>query len=120
MLSKILENIVSKQMFNYFSRNGLFTKAQYAYRPRHSTSTALVHMTDQWLTYRATLLGIWMYIADRKIVGAVLFLAWMKSYLSDRTQQVFFSKTISCNDSARELLVPTSILKFHKELTIWC
>ncbi len=116
MLSKILEKIIFNQMLNYFSRNGLLSKAQHAYRPGHSTSTALVHMRDQWLTN----------IEDRKLVGAVLLdftaafdvidhsillaklkcygvlplaLAWIKSYLSGRSQQVFFNDCFS--DSRR-------------------
>ncbi len=116
VLSKILEKIIFNQMLNYFSSNGLLSKAQHAYRPGHSTSTALVHMRDQWLTN----------IEDRKLVGAVLLdftaafdvidhsillaklkcygvlplaLAWIKSYLSGRSQRVFFNGCFS--DSRR-------------------
>ena len=78
------------------------------YREGHSTSTALTQMTDDWLRE----------IDDTIIVGAVLFdfsaafyiidhslllekhmcygftlpaILWMKSYLSNRTQRVFFN-----------------------------
>ena len=112
VLSKMLEKITFKQMFNYFNSNGLLTNAQHAYRPGHSTSTALVHMTDKWLKS----------IDDRLLVGAVLLdftaafdvidhqilmaklkcygfsplsLAWIESYLSGRKQKVFFNGSYS-------------------------
>lgn len=96
-------------MSNYFNSNGLLTPAQHAYQPGHFTGSALVHMTDRWLTF----------MDERKLVGAVLLsftaaydvtdhftllkcysfspsaLTWVKSYLSDRTQQVFFNGSFS-------------------------
>lgn len=39
----------------------LLTNAQH-YRPGHSTSTALIHLTDEWLAC----------IKDKKLVGALL------------------------------------------------
>lgn len=49
LLSKILEGIVSRQMWEYMEKNDLITANQHAYRKNHSTTTALVDMTDQWL-----------------------------------------------------------------------
>ena len=48
-LSKILEGIVSRQMWEYMENNDLITANQHAYCKNHSTTTALVDITDQWL-----------------------------------------------------------------------
>lgn len=48
----ILEGIIFKHILNCFSRNGLLASAQHAYRPGHPISTALVHISDQWLSHR--------------------------------------------------------------------
>ena len=96
----------------YFTVNKLTTEFQHAYREGHSTSTALTQMTDDWL--RET--------DDKMIVGPVLLdfsaafdimdhrllvekcmcygftppaMIWIKSYLSNRTQRVFFNGSIS-------------------------
>jgi len=50
-LSKILEKITFKQILHYFRINGLLANAQHSYRPRHSTCTARIHMTDEWLSF---------------------------------------------------------------------
>ncbi len=42
--------ITFNHIWNYFSRNGWLSIAQYAYRPGLSTSTALAHMIDQWIS----------------------------------------------------------------------
>ena len=46
-LSKILEGIVSRQIWENMEKND--TANQHAYRKKHSTTTALVDVTDQWL-----------------------------------------------------------------------
>ena len=48
-LTKLLETIVFNQLQCYFTVNKLTTDFQHAYRERHSTSTALTQMTDNWL-----------------------------------------------------------------------
>ena len=86
---------------------------RHTYREGHSTSTALTQITDDdWLRE----------IYDKKIVGAVLLdfraafdiidhsmllekcmccgftppaILWIKSYLSNRTQRVFFNGSLS-------------------------
>lgn len=101
----------------YFNANQLFTSAQHAYRRGHSTSTALAHMTDEWLTS----------LDENKLVGAVLLdltaafdvidhcilfkklkyyrfsqiaLKWTRTYLSNRLQQVFFNGSLSNTKTA--------------------
>uniref|UniRef100_A0A8C7Z1Z2 ribonuclease H n=1 Tax=Oryzias sinensis TaxID=183150 RepID=A0A8C7Z1Z2_9TELE len=112
VLSKIFERLIFNQMLHYFISNDLFTSAQHAYRPGHSTNTALVHMVDQWLTH----------LDDKKYVGAVLLdftaafdvidhdillaklkcygfsqlsLSLIRNYLNGRTQKVLFNGSLS-------------------------
>ena len=96
----------------YFTVNKMTTYFQHPYREGHSTSTALAQKTDDWLRG----------IDDKMIVGAVLLdfsaafdiidhilllekrmcygftlpaIMWIKSYLSNKTQRVFFNGSIS-------------------------
>ncbi len=112
VLSKLMEKVVFDQISLYFSFNKLNSEFQHAYKKDHSTSTALMQMTDQWMSD-----------IDRKmIVVAVLLdfsaafdlidhnmllmklaaygfknltLNWMRSYLSIRTQTVYFNGSLS-------------------------
>jgi hypothetical protein len=87
------------------------TEFQHSYREGHSTSTALTQMTNEWLRE----------IENRIIVGSVLLdfsaafdiidhnlllekhmlwlstpaIMWIKSYLSNGTQRVFFNGSLS-------------------------
>ena len=49
VLSKILERIIFNQMLSYMSENKLLHPNHHAYRPGHSTTTALLQMHDTWL-----------------------------------------------------------------------
>ena len=88
----------------YFTVNKLTTHFQHAYREGHSTSIALTEITDDWLRE----------IDDKNIVGAAFDIIddslllekcvcygfpppamWIKSYLSNRTQRVFFNGSLS-------------------------
>ena len=104
--------MVFDQIQCYFTVKKLTTHFQHAYREGHSTSTALTQMRDGWLRE----------IDDKMIVGAVLLdfsagfdiidhslllekrmcygftppaILWIKSYLSNRTQRVFFNGSLS-------------------------
>lgn len=111
-LSKIFEKIVFNQIQHYFSENNLLTEFQHAYRKGFSTCTALTQMTDDWL----------QEIDNKKICGAVLLdftaafdvidhglllqkferygfkqsaLNWLNSYLTNRSQKVYFNGSFS-------------------------
>ena len=112
LFSKIMERCVYEQIQSYFSNNNLFTNFQHAYREKYSTATALEQMVDDW--YKA--------IEQRKIIGTVFLdfsaafdildhdllleklkyyrfshsaLLWIKSYLHDRHQTVYFNGSYS-------------------------
>ena len=102
-VSKIIEKIVSKQVYDYLNSNEILNKFQSGFRPLHSTVTALLDATNDW----------YLNIDDGQI-NAVLFLdlkkafdtvdhtillkklkhygldnsalKWFESYLSDRKQ----------------------------------
>ena len=103
--SKILEKVVVKQMVEYLRNNGLLDKLQSAYKPQHSTITALLNVTDD--IYEAlenselTFLVLLDYskafdCANHRLILAKLkaagfcneALSWINSYLTGRSQKV--------------------------------
>ena len=118
VLSKIMEKLVHSQVQEYFVKNKLFTDSQHAYRAGHSTSTALIQLTDEWLKS----------IDNSKVVGTVYLdysaafdvldhillveklkyyglnqsvLKWFVSYLSLRSQRVYVNGALSSNYSLK-------------------
>ena len=118
-----MEKILYVQIQEYFTSNGLTTKYQHAYRQGHSTSTALTQMTDDWLRE----------IDDSKVVAAVMLdfsaafdvidhellikkrisygftptaVTLIKSYLSSRTQRVYYNGILSQSSSHLTCGVP--------------
>ena len=105
-LSKILEKIVDQRLRDHLSSNNLYNSFQSAYRPFHSTETALLRISNDILleldSKRAVILVLLDLSAafdtiDHNILlrrlknvfgidGVVL--QWFKSYISDRTQTV--------------------------------
>ena len=105
-ISKIIEKIVLKQLFEYLNSHSLLSPNQSAYRPCHSTETALLKVTNDILLALdngdvsvLTLLDLSAAFdtVDHEILfnrlklhfgisGAVL--SWFQSYLSNRTQIV--------------------------------
>ena len=107
--SKIIEKIAAKQMKTYLIQNNLLDKFQSAYREQHSTTTALIEITDN--IYKSldnseiTILVLLDYskafdCANHKLILAKLksfgfnntALKWVNSYLSNRSQQVVTEK----------------------------
>ena len=114
-LSKIVERAVVRQFSAYASAAGLFPVRQSAYRPFHSTETAvlcshndLVRSIDSRQVAALVLLDLSAAFdtVDHSILLSVLSdrfsvtdtaLSWFRSYLSDRTQSFVFanSQTVS-------------------------
>uniref|UniRef100_A0A669BMF3 Reverse transcriptase domain-containing protein n=1 Tax=Oreochromis niloticus TaxID=8128 RepID=A0A669BMF3_ORENI len=102
-LSKILEKIVATQLLSHLTNNNLYEQFQSGFRPSHSTETALIKITNDFLMAADSgLLSILILLdlraAFNTISHSILLsrlasiglshtpLAWFKSYLSDRTQ----------------------------------
>ena len=103
--SKILEKLVAKQMIQYLKNTGYLDNLQSAYKQGHSTTTALLNVTDD--IYEAlenselTFLVLLDYskafdCANHRLIIAKLkaagfkneALSWVTSYLSGRSQKV--------------------------------
>lgn len=139
VLSKLMEKIVYLQIQQYFDCNGLYTKFQHAYRHNHSTCSALTHMTDDWLKA----------MDNSKMTGAVLLdfsaafdvidhslltgklecygfkpnaISFIRSYLSCRTQKVYYngswsnSKDLECGVPQGSCLGPLLYSIFTNDL----
>ncbi len=114
-LSKILEKVVSSQLYSFLEKNGICEEFQSGFRPYHSTETVLIRVTNDLLLssdrgyYLISLLVLLDLSAafdtiDHNILlnrlehfvgisGSAL--AWFKSYLSDRHQFVAVNEEVS-------------------------
>ncbi len=112
-LSKILEKVVSSQLYSFLEKNDICEDFQSGFRPYHSTETALIRVTNDLLLSSdrgcISLLVLLDLSAafdtiDHNILlnrlenfvgisGSVL--AWFKSYLSDRHQFVAVNDEVS-------------------------
>ena len=112
-LSKIIERTVLEQLLAYLNQHHLLCPSQSAYRPHHSTETALLKVTNDILlaldTGNVSLLTLLDLSAafdtiDHHILlrrlhqtygisGAAL--SWFSSYLKDRTQSVIIDSHTS-------------------------
>ena len=48
-LSKVLEKVIYKQMYDYFTNNLIFHPSLHGYRQHRSTQTALLQLYDRWV-----------------------------------------------------------------------
>ena len=46
--SKILEGVIRDQVYSHLQSHGLLSPCQSGFRPGHSTSTTLLHVTNKW------------------------------------------------------------------------
>ena len=49
--SKLIERIAHQLVYDYVVKNDLLNKAQFGFRPGHSTGAALGSIIDDWLQY---------------------------------------------------------------------
>ena len=107
IFSKILERVVHHQLYEYLESNKLLSPYQFGFRKNHSTSSAVVHLTD---TVRKSMdmgkLTGALFIDLRKAFDTVdhecltsklpnygidnTELKWFQDYLSNRSQIVSF------------------------------
>ncbi len=112
-LSKILEKVVSSQLYSFLEKNDICEDFQSGFRPYHSTETALIRVTNDLLLSSdrgciSLLVLLDLSAAFDTIDHNILLnrlenfvgisgsaLAWFKSYLSDRHQFVAVNEEVS-------------------------
>ena len=112
-LSKILEKLVHNKIYNHLSENNLLTEKQSGYRPGHSPHIQLLYFTHQIYSalndnnnFAAVFLDISKYFDKIWHEGLIAkcktqynisgnLLAWLTSYLTDRSQVVRVGTSIS-------------------------
>ncbi len=112
-LSKILEKVVSSQLYSFLEKNDICEDFQSCFRPYHSTETALIRVTNDLLLSSdrgciSLLVLLDLNAAFDTIDHNILLnrlenfvgisgsaLAWFKSYLSDRHQFVAVNEEVS-------------------------
>lgn len=110
--SKILEKVVFLQLFQYFEENSLLHPSHHAYRPAHSTTSALIEMVDTWVEAfeNKEISAVVMCdqsaafdVCDHEILKNKLeiyglqegSLQWISSYLENRMQCVYIEGSLS-------------------------
>ena len=127
-LSKLLERCVYQQTTEYLASNNLMPSKQSAYRPHHSTETAVLDVLSDVAAAadkgQVTLLGLLdLSSAFDTIDHAILLerlqcsfgiadvaLSWMRSYLTGRTQAVYFRGVLSTSRSVTTGIPQGSVL----------
>ena len=111
--SKVLEKIVSKRLYDYMTDHNLHEIMQSAYKPNHSTESALIRIQNDILRELDKRHGMVLVLLDLSaafdtidhqillkrledqlgICGTVL--SWFASYLSDRSSAISINKQTS-------------------------
>ena len=111
-LSKVLERVIYEQIYDYFSRNGIFHPNLMGFRKNRSTLTAALQMYDRWVSgaKQGKLNGVILLdlsaafdLVDSKILIEKLkiygmdkeFAGWVTSYLTNRKQAVWIDHLFS-------------------------
>ncbi len=112
-LSKILEKVVSSQLYSFLEKNYICEDFQSGFRPSHRTETALIRVINELLLSSdrcciSLLVLLDLSAAFDTINHNILLnrlenfvdisgsaLAWFKSYLSDRHQFVAVNEEVS-------------------------
>jgi len=112
-MSKVVERVMVNRLDDYLAANDLLPRCQSAYRRWHSTETAMLRVCSDFLkeadTRRVTLLSLLdMSAADDCVDHSILMqrlhsrvglsgvvFDWIKSFLSDRTQQIAYNGQLS-------------------------
>ena len=126
-VSKVLERYVANAVREHVDNNGYNDAFQSAYRPRHSTETALVRIHNDMMQSMDCRRGVLLVLLDLSAAfdtldhGILLkrlhdigvrhtALEWFKSYLDDRTFTVKIGQTMSARSEVRCGVLQGSVL----------
>ncbi len=130
-LSKILEKVVSSQLYSFLEKNGICEEFQSGFRPYHSTETALIRVTNDLLLSSdrgciSLLVLLDLSAAFDTIDHNILLnrletfvgisgsaLAWFKSYLSGRHQFVAVNEEVSYQSQVQNGVPQGSVLGLY-------
>ena len=104
VIAKIVERAVHQQLYNYLSMNHLLSPSQHGFRPRHSTETALLTVSDHILSANdrgeisllclLDLSKCFDVIDHSKLLTKLqlygIDISWFSAYLQGHTQSVSF------------------------------
>ena len=139
-ISKLIEKVVAKQIISHLTKHDLLEKFQSAYRPLHSTETALLRVSNDILRAIDNKKCVFLVLLDLSaafdtIDHDILFkrlqyqlgingtaLQWLKSYLTNRTQCISIngeksaSKQLTCGVPQGSVLGPLLFSVYMSEL----
>ena len=135
-VSKLLEKHIAADLRYYIDENTLLDPFQSAYRPRHSTKTALVRIHDDILQVLDRKKGVILVLLDLTAAFDTVYhsmllrqlysigirgsaLAWLISYLSDRTLAIKIGDVVSRHQRL-ECGVPQGSVLGPLLFTIYC
>ena len=108
VIAKIVERAIHQQVYFYLSQNHLLSPTQHGFRPRHSTETALITITDHILSANdqgdisllcmLDLSKCFDVIDHSKLLTKLqlhgIDISWFSAYLRNHTQSVSFTDNL--------------------------